>query len=285
MRSPGRTNTGSEAMLADDGCVGEVCTSSLSALHARRSAANLEFGWMPGGGAIRALSIRPGSMQTPSCAARIFLEEEKPTPLLRTSYNHQHFYENSLLAEHSRSSVSPPAEALSKASEPRSIAHLLAQTLHRMSESRGVKPGPEPADRVAIGITFGNSNSSIAFTVDDKAEVIANEDGGECFVRIPVRFARWRVLTAADRPTDPDRPVLCRRRRVLRHPGEGFPGAQPGQHGRLLPRLLGKGVRTPLEAQIRPGILTSFAGSSRLTLPTATPPRTPRTPLAPSPSP
>ncbi|CAM1502144.1 Fc.00g041280.m01.CDS01 [Cosmosporella sp. VM-42] len=37
--------------------------------------------------------------------------------------------------------------------------------------------GPEPSDRVAIGITFGNSNSSIAFTVDDKAEVIANEDG------------------------------------------------------------------------------------------------------------
>ncbi|GAO15967.1 uncharacterized protein UV8b_04494 [Ustilaginoidea virens] len=46
-----------------------------------------------------------------------------------------------------------------------------------MSETKGVKPGPEPADRVAIGITFGNSNSSIAFTVDDKAEVIANEDG------------------------------------------------------------------------------------------------------------
>ncbi|KAF4124573.1 Molecular chaperone DnaK (HSP70), partial [Geosmithia morbida] len=37
--------------------------------------------------------------------------------------------------------------------------------------------GPEPSDRVAIGITFGNSNSSIAYTIDDKAEVIANEDG------------------------------------------------------------------------------------------------------------
>ncbi|KOS17635.1 Ribosome-associated complex subunit SSZ1 [Escovopsis weberi] len=35
----------------------------------------------------------------------------------------------------------------------------------------------EPSERVVIGITFGNSNSSIAFTVDDKAEVIANEDG------------------------------------------------------------------------------------------------------------
>lgn len=41
------------------------------------------------------------------------------------------------------------------------------------------KPGPEPSDRVVIGLTFGNSNSSIAYTVDDKAEVIANEDGGE----------------------------------------------------------------------------------------------------------
>lgn len=46
-----------------------------------------------------------------------------------------------------------------------------------MSDNAGAKPGPEPGDRVVIGITFGNSNSSIAFTVDDKAEVIANEDG------------------------------------------------------------------------------------------------------------
>ena len=36
----------------------------------------------------------------------------------------------------------------------------------------------DPNDRVVLGITFGNSNSSIAYTVDDKAEVIANEDGG-----------------------------------------------------------------------------------------------------------
>lgn len=35
----------------------------------------------------------------------------------------------------------------------------------------------EPSERCAIGITVGNSNSSIAFTLDDKAEVIANEDG------------------------------------------------------------------------------------------------------------
>ncbi|EHK22675.1 uncharacterized protein TRIVIDRAFT_81654 [Trichoderma virens Gv29-8] len=46
-----------------------------------------------------------------------------------------------------------------------------------MSESNGVKAAVEPGNRVAIGITFGNSNGSIAFTVDDKVEVIANEDG------------------------------------------------------------------------------------------------------------
>lgn len=43
-----------------------------------------------------------------------------------------------------------------------------------MSEA---KTAPAPGDRTVIGITFGNSNSSIAYTVDDKAEVIANEDG------------------------------------------------------------------------------------------------------------
>ncbi|KAK3310831.1 Hsp70 protein-domain-containing protein [Chaetomium strumarium] len=41
----------------------------------------------------------------------------------------------------------------------------------------GSKAGVEPSERTAIGIAFGNSNSSIAYVVDDKAEVIANEDG------------------------------------------------------------------------------------------------------------
>lgn len=66
-----------------------------------------------------------------------------------------------------------------------------------MSESNGVKPGPEPGDRVAIGITFGNSNSSIAFTVDDKAEVIANEDGGMslfCLLSLPISLLRCRGI-------------------------------------------------------------------------------------------
>jgi molecular chaperone DnaK (HSP70) len=43
--------------------------------------------------------------------------------------------------------------------------------------------GNSPADRHSIGISFGNSNSSIAYTtVEDKAEVIANEDGGMWFL-------------------------------------------------------------------------------------------------------
>lgn len=57
-----------------------------------------------------------------------------------------------------------------------------------MAENGGSKPGPEPSDRVVIGITFGNSNSSIAYTMDDKAEVIANEDGGMFFSQIALTF-------------------------------------------------------------------------------------------------
>jgi molecular chaperone DnaK (HSP70) len=37
---------------------------------------------------------------------------------------------------------------------------------------------PETPSRTTIGLTFGNSNSSIAYTgPDGKAEVIANEEG------------------------------------------------------------------------------------------------------------
>lgn len=61
--------------------------------------------------------------------------------------------------------------------------------------SDNTKAGPEPGERVAIGITFGNSNSSIAYTVDDKAEVIANEDGGKSL--IPALFSPLLRLSAA----------------------------------------------------------------------------------------
>jgi molecular chaperone DnaK (HSP70) len=53
------------------------------------------------------------------------------------------------------------------------------------------KAGPEPSERTAIGITFGNSNSSIAYLVDDKAEVIANEDGGENSFRTNHFISSW----------------------------------------------------------------------------------------------
>lgn len=47
-----------------------------------------------------------------------------------------------------------------------------------MSTTEASSNGATPAERVAIGISFGNTNSSIAYTTgDDKAEVIANEDG------------------------------------------------------------------------------------------------------------
>ncbi|KAH6697536.1 chaperone protein dnaK [Plectosphaerella plurivora] len=39
------------------------------------------------------------------------------------------------------------------------------------------RAGTAPEDRTVIGLTFGNSNGSVAFTADGKAEVIANEDG------------------------------------------------------------------------------------------------------------
>lgn len=40
------------------------------------------------------------------------------------------------------------------------------------------KTGLKAEDRKAIGITLGNSNSSIAYLKEDNVEVIANEDGG-----------------------------------------------------------------------------------------------------------
>ncbi|KAI1206697.1 HSP70-domain-containing protein [Annulohypoxylon truncatum] len=45
-----------------------------------------------------------------------------------------------------------------------------------MSEKTG-QPGVSPDERVAIGISYGNSYSSIACTIDDSPVVIANEDG------------------------------------------------------------------------------------------------------------
>ncbi|KAI8627961.1 putative ribosome-associated complex subunit SSZ1 [Xylariaceae sp. FL1651] len=46
-----------------------------------------------------------------------------------------------------------------------------------MSEKAASQPGVAPGDRCAIGISFGNSYSSIACTIDDSPVVIANEDG------------------------------------------------------------------------------------------------------------
>jgi molecular chaperone DnaK (HSP70) len=49
-----------------------------------------------------------------------------------------------------------------------------------MAGDEATTNGVTPTERNLIGISFGNSNSSIAYTtVEDKAEVIANEEGGK----------------------------------------------------------------------------------------------------------
>lgn len=48
----------------------------------------------------------------------------------------------------------------------------------------------EEASKVVIGLSFGNTNSSISFVAPDgKPEVIANEEGGE-------EFALFQFLTS-----------------------------------------------------------------------------------------
>lgn len=61
---------------------------------------------------------------------------------------------------------------------PPTFTYNQTQTFH-MADTTAAQPASAPGDRVVIGISFGNSSSSIAVTVDDKSEVIANEDGGE----------------------------------------------------------------------------------------------------------
>lgn len=68
----------------------------------------------------------------------------------------------------------------------------------------GVQVAPE--NRVAIGISFGNSNSSIAYTFDDRVEVIANEDGGKSFFFLSF-FLQLLLFYASCRLTDPDRQI------------------------------------------------------------------------------
>lgn len=51
-----------------------------------------------------------------------------------------------------------------------------------MTGAEANKVGVAPDERTAIGISFGNSYSSIAVTIDDSAVVIANEDGGEIYI-------------------------------------------------------------------------------------------------------
>jgi hypothetical protein len=80
----------------------------------------------------------------------------------------------------------------------------------KMSTEDATVHGATPGDRVAIGISFGNSNSSIAVTsVDDKAEVIANEDGG-MFLFLD-NVCTLKKTDAIRRSSNPFYNILCRR--------------------------------------------------------------------------
>lgn len=57
------------------------------------------------------------------------------------------------------------------------LVHINFDRFSLMSETK-TQPGVSPDERVAIGISYGNSYSSIASTIDDSPVVIANEDGG-----------------------------------------------------------------------------------------------------------
>jgi molecular chaperone DnaK (HSP70) len=75
------------------------------------------------------------------------------------------------------------------------------------------KTGLKAEDRKAIGITLGNSNSSIAYLKEDNVEVIANEDGGRRELWEPIGGNRvLQADTEVNRQTDPHRSLIRRRR-------------------------------------------------------------------------
>jgi len=75
-----------------------------------------------------------------------------------------------------------------------------------MAATEGTTNGPTPNDRHAIGISFGNSNSSISIAVDDKAEVIANEDGGKGYSCLEYGND---MSNQARRSSDPSHSIIC----------------------------------------------------------------------------
>lgn len=142
-------------------------------------------------------------------------------------------------------------------------------------------------ERVAIGITFGNSNSSIAYTIDDKPEVMANEDGGKCNTCVS-KHRSMLILIIADRqiPT------------ILSYvDGEEYYGGQakaflvrnPNNTVAYFKEFLGKEWVCPLIQRrgdlFPPNVADTPIASSPSTLPTTTPPPTPKSLAQPSPSP
>ncbi len=82
----------------------------------------------------------------------------------------------------------------------------LTDNTEKMAAEGASASGTTPGERHAIGISFGNSNSSIAYTtIEDKAEVIANEDGGVLSIEIK---CRWKASNVMPRPSNPDNLVI-----------------------------------------------------------------------------
>lgn len=134
---------------------------------------------------------------------------------------------------------------------------------------KSASPGVSPDERCAIGISFGNSYSSIASTIDDAPVVIANEDGGKIYWNTAQYLYRLADLSC-NRSTNPHHPIICRWRRVHRKPSESHVGTQPKEHFDFLQGLPRSRVCLPISS-IENNSLTSATDSSPLTLPTAMP--------------
>lgn len=86
----------------------------------------------------------------------------------------------------------------------------LINNTEKMAAEGASASGTTPGERHAIGISFGNSNSSIAYTtIEDKAEVIANQDGGMLSIEMN---CRWKASNVMPRPSNPHHPLICGRR-------------------------------------------------------------------------
>lgn len=110
-------------------------------------------------------------------------------------------------------------------------------TTVKMSADNGTSATEQENSRNVIGISFGNSYSSIAYTnaADGKAEVIGTlrhfpQAALYCLLTICNSRSRWRS-------SNPNCSLIRRRRRVSRCTGKGPDCAKPTKHHRLFQRF------------------------------------------------